>query len=97
MALEIEWSNEAEKQLDEVIKHIENRWTEKELNSFFSRLEQSLEAIQKNPNTYKNSQRQKGVKEFLVHPHNTIFYTFDKTKIHIISFWSNRMFLDKEK
>lgn len=90
MALTIVWSNEAEEQLDRIIAYLESNWTEKESRKFFSRLEESLQSIANNPGTYKNSLRKKGVKEFLLTPHNSIFYTFDSKNLYIISVWANK-------
>lgn len=93
MALEIVWSDEADKQLDEIIDYLKNTWNERQLHDFFTRLEESLKAIKTNPGTFKDSQRKAGVKEFLVTPHNTLFYTFDKKCVYIISFWANKKLL----
>lgn len=91
MALTIVWSNEAEEQLDRIVEYLETNWTEKEIRKFFSRLEESLKAIANNPATYKNSLRKKGVKEFLITTHTSIFYTFDRKNLYVISIWANKM------
>lgn len=90
MALEIFWTAEAEIQLEKIIHFLESNWTNKEITSFFKRLEKSLTAIVLNPTTYKLSHRKEGVREFLITKHNTIFYTFDDHYVYIISIWSNK-------
>lgn len=90
MALDIFWTAEAEMQLDEVTQFLESNWTDKEITSFFKRLEKSLSAIALNPTTYKLSHRKEGVREFLITKHTTIFYTFDNNYVYIISIWSNK-------
>jgi len=40
MALEIFWVDEANEGLDEIIGHLEEKWTEKEIHRFFTRLEE---------------------------------------------------------
>ncbi|MCF6353115.1 MAG: type II toxin-antitoxin system RelE/ParE family toxin [Cyclobacteriaceae bacterium] len=49
MALKIVWTDEANEGLDEIIEYIEEKWTEKELNKFFTRLEDCLEKIKEAP------------------------------------------------
>ena len=90
MAFKIIWSKTAIQQLDETIDYLEKEWSDKELSNFFNRLEESLTAIQENPNTYKNSYRKQGLKEFQVTSHNTIFYTVNANTINIVTFWANK-------
>ena len=90
MALEVIWSDEALQQLRTTIEYLENNWPESSVKDFFERLEDGLKAIQNNPNTYKKSLRRPGFREFQVTSHNTIFYTFSKSHINIVSLWSNK-------
>lgn len=90
MALEIVWSDEANQQLDEIIAHFEEYWTEKEISNFFIRLEEGLAAIKESPHRYNNSLRKPGTKEFVLSPHTTIFYTYDTSHLYILLLWPNR-------
>ncbi len=49
MALVIEWTLEAEKQLDDIIEYLESNWTEREIRNFFRKLEKALEVISSKP------------------------------------------------
>ncbi len=95
MALEIVWSEEAENQLSEIIEYLENEWSEKEIRNFFVRLEESLYEISKNPDTYKNSTRKPGTKEFQHSKQTTIFYTYDQKNVNILLLWPNKQNPDK--
>jgi plasmid stabilization system protein ParE len=63
MALEIVWTDEANKGLDEIIINLEAKWTEKQVRDFFSRLEECLEKIKEAPHRQKNSLRKPGAKD----------------------------------
>jgi plasmid stabilization system protein ParE len=89
MALEIVWSDEANKGLDEIIWHLEEKWTKKEIHKFFTRLEECLENIKEAPHRQKNSVRKPGTKEYQHSQQTTIFYTFDDKEVHILRVWAN--------
>lgn len=90
MALEVVWTNEAAKQLVEVIEYLEENWTETEISNFFTRLEESINSICNNPDTYKNSLRKKGTKEFQLSKKTTIFYSFDDQVVNVLLLWPNK-------
>ena len=89
MALEIVWSDEANEGLDEIIEHLEKKWTDKELHNFFTRLEECLAKIKEAPQRPKNSLRKPNTKEFQHSPQTTIFYTFTDKEINILRVWAN--------
>lgn len=89
MALEIVWADEANEGLDEIIKHLEEQWTEMEVRNFFTRLEECLENIKEAPHRQKNSLRKEGAKEFQHSPQTTIFYTYDDKVVNILRLWAN--------
>ena len=91
----IEWSLEAQTNLNNVIAFLENEWTEKELRNFSKRLETQLLIIQQTPEIYKNSLRKEGLRECLVTKHSTLFYSYDDEKLHIVTIFDNRQ--DPEK
>lgn len=91
MALEIEWTETAENQLDGIIAYLEANWTIKEIKQFFKNLEQGIETIAKRPKQQKKSLRKEGAYEYQLSPQVTIFYTFDTEQATILLLWSNRM------
>lgn len=95
MALEVEWTETAENQLDGIIEYLESNWTIKDINQFFRKLEQGIEIIGNRPKQQKKSLRKEGAYEYQLSPQTTIFYTFDTKKVTIMLLWSNRMNPDK--
>jgi len=89
MALEIVWTDEANKGLDEIIEHLEEKWTERELSDFFTRLEECLSKIEEAPHRPKDPVRKEGTKEFQHSPQTTIFYTYDDKVVNILRLWAN--------
>ena len=89
MALDIVWTDEANEGLDEIIEHLEKKWTEREIQTFFVRLEECLEKIKEAPQRQKDSLRKLGTKEYQHSPQATIFYTFDDKVVNILKIWAN--------
>lgn len=91
MALEIIWTQTAERQLERIIEYLRTNWTKKEIRHFFKSLEKGIETISTSPNQQKESLRKKGTHEYHLSPQTTIFYAFDENKATILLLWSNRM------
>ena len=91
MALEIEWTAEAERQLDQIIEYLAIRWTQKETEIFFQKLEKGIEIISRNPKQQKQSLRKENTYEYQLSKQTTIFYDFDTTKATILLLWQNAM------
>ncbi len=89
MALEIVWADEANEDLDEIIEHLEEKWTEKETRQFFTRLEECLSKIKEAPHRQKDSIRKPKTKEYQHSPQTTIFYSFDDKVVNILRLWAN--------
>lgn len=89
MALEVFWTDVANEGLDEIIKYLSEKWSEKEIEYFFKRLEKCIEKIKEAPHRQKDSLRKSGAKEFQHSPQTTIFYSYDKTTIYILRLWIN--------
>ena len=97
MALEIVWSKEAEKQLDDVIEYLESNWTDKEISNFFQKLESAIQEIRSAPHRNKKSERKSDTHEYQLAPQITIFYNFEEKQIAVLLLWSNRQNPDKLK
>jgi plasmid stabilization system protein ParE len=91
MALELIWTQTAERQLDRTIEYLQNNWTEREISQFFNKLEKGLKTILTTPDMQKKSLRKDGTFEYQISPQTTIFYAFDEKKATILLLWSNRM------
>lgn len=64
MALKVDWADEANDDLDEIIKYLEEKWTDEQIHSFFTRLEECLSYITDALHRPKDSLRKEGTKEY---------------------------------
>ena len=90
MALKVAWTEEAEKQLDDVILYLESNWTEREIRNFFKKLESAITKIKSAPDRHKKSQRKEGTYEYQLSPQTTIFYSFNAKEIVVLLLWPNK-------
>lgn len=90
MALKIIWSEEADFNLDSIIKYLQSNWTEKELKNFSVKLDEQISLVAQFPLLYKQSKRLQGARECVITKHNSLFYIVDKASIYILSIWDNR-------
>ena len=95
MALKIVWSKESRESLVAIIGYLEENWSEKEIKKLASLLEEQLTLISIKPKTYKKSKRLLGTHECLLTKHNSLFYTYDKFNLFIVTIWDNRQSQDK--
>lgn len=89
MALRLDWTDEANSDLDDIITYLEEEWEEEQIHHFFTRLEECLDHITSAPQRSKNSLRKEGTKEYQHSPQTTIFYSFDDHAVHILRLWTN--------
>lgn len=77
----IEWQDEAEADLLEILSYISERNAPAAFNLYQS-IERALEHLPDHPYLYKPSQRLAGARELVVHPNYIIFYEVtDRIKI----------------
>lgn len=91
MALIIEWTKEAEIQLENILDYLVLNWTQKEVSRFFSDLEEGLEIISNQPLQQKASIRKPKAREYQLSPQTTLFYEFDERVVTVMMLWSNKM------
>ena len=90
----IEWSLEAQANLNDIMTYLESEWTEKEVSYFSERLEKQLLIILQTPEIYKKSLRKTGLRECQITHHNTLFYTYDNERLYIVTVFDNRQYPD---
>jgi plasmid stabilization system protein ParE len=86
----VEWSLEAQTNVNNIIAYLENEWTEKEIRYFSEHLDKQLSVILQAPEIYKKSLRKAGLRECPITNHNTLFYTYDDEKLYIVTIFDNR-------
>ncbi|MES2588256.1 MAG: type II toxin-antitoxin system RelE/ParE family toxin [Bacteroidota bacterium] len=88
--MKLEWTEIALDDYDNCIHYLENEFTEKEILSFILTMENCLDLIKKNPNSFPKSDY-KNIRYILVIPQVSIYYTTSNNLIQIVRVWNNRM------
>lgn len=81
----------ASTKLDSILNYLQTEWSEQVKIEFISKLEKTFEQIHKYPNSFKKSDKIKGLHQVIVSKQTSYFYRFDKNTITIITFFDNRM------
>ncbi len=89
------WSDEALKNLKNILDYLEQRWTERETGSFVELLEHQLMLISNNPWLFPLSDRYSDLRKSVLSFQTTIYYRITGDEIHLISLFDNRQ--DPEK
>lgn len=88
MALEIIWTPQAEKGLDNVLHYLEKEWTPREILQLGKKINQILYQIKNNPDLYPKSITYKKLHKAIVDKNNYLVYRVNtkKSSIEIIDF-----------
>lgn len=89
--LELRWAAEAEKNLEDIIEYLENRWTEREIRSFQVKLRVLLNQISKTPKLFPSSPTRPHLRRAVLSKQTTVVYTFDDKTVYILRLFANRM------
>ena len=79
---DIEWTVEAEQNLDAIFDYLEATWTEKEIRTFAKKLEENLQIISEFPTIFPYYDEVKNVRRCVLSPQTTIYYrsVYEKRK-----------------
>lgn len=97
--MNINWSQQAKKEYEEILHIIATRWGLKEVEKFIQKTEAFLNIIKENPYCFIKSTKKDNICKALITKHNTLFYLIKPKKMEIIllSFWDNRKNPNKQK
>jgi plasmid stabilization system protein ParE len=88
----IEWTSEAEQNLNAVFDYLEENWTQREISNFAIKLESNLQHISEHPTAFPYYSKEKNVRRCVLSSQTTIYYTevpFEN-RIVIITLFDNR-------
>jgi len=74
-------SKKAEEKLNSLFDYLVLHWSVKVKSNFMEKLVKNVETIKNNPESFPESEKQKGLRKCVVTKHNAIFYRFDDHKI----------------
>ncbi|MDR3339472.1 MAG: type II toxin-antitoxin system RelE/ParE family toxin [Candidatus Symbiothrix sp.] len=99
MAPIIEWTQNAQKELNTVYDYLEENWTQREIVNFSRQLENILSIIIRFPFIYPSSKQRDTVRRCVISKQSSLYYqvNIEKEKIIILSFFDNRRNSNKLK
>jgi len=90
------WTDEAFRNLENIITYLEKFWTEKEIRKFARLLDKQLILIKKNPSLYPYSKKSDDIRKSVL-TKITLYYRIIETEIYLISLFDSRQNPDKLK
>ena len=88
--LKIRWTEEATKNLENIIIYLETNWRTKELKKFFQKLEKQLLLLSIFPEAYPLSQKKKIIHRCVLTKNLTIYYTVKDDSLILFSLFDTR-------
>ena len=89
---DIEWTLEAEQNLNSIFDYLEKVWTEREISIFAKKLESNLQTISLYPTLFPYFNKEKSMRRCVMSSQTTIYYCDIQTdkKIVVITLFDNR-------
>ena len=97
MDYKIFWTEEAIRNLDEIIDYLQFRWTQREVNNFKSKLFKQIDLIHKNPYLFPISTFQPRLRKAVLSKQTTIFYEVKDKIIYLVYIFVNYKSTDRLK
>ena len=92
---EIQWTEHALSELNEVFDYLKANWTKKEISKLSIKIEKTIELISKNPDLFPEINKKKKIRRAVITKHNTLYYQKKDNTLEVVSFFSNRKNPDK--
>jgi plasmid stabilization system protein ParE len=83
MAIKILWSKHAEQGYDNIVKYLENEWTDKEVGKFISETNRFFELLKHNPKMLEQSQSRKNLYRGPINSLTMLTYSYQPKKKEI--------------
>lgn len=87
---EIEWSNQAIHNFEEIVGYLSNSWNEKVVKDFVRSVDRAVTHITMFPYAFPATSYKQGVRRYVLSDINTIYYVVKKDIINIVAIGDNR-------
>jgi plasmid stabilization system protein ParE len=90
MNYQVQWSNQAIKTVNSVIKYLREEWTEKEVDNFLNKLDDVVSMIEINPELFRESIKKKHVHLAIIKRRTLLVYQVrpQKKQVILLMFWN---------
>jgi plasmid stabilization system protein ParE len=83
------WTEEANKNLSNIIKYLEDNWTKREIEKFLKKLNKQISIIQSQPDSFPKTNNY-NVRRSVVAKQITLYYSISQDTLNIVSLFDNR-------
>jgi plasmid stabilization system protein ParE len=90
MRLEVRFTEEAEKDLQDIVTYLEEVWNEKVVDEFISEIDEQIARIAEMPYLFPKTERRENVRKCLINKRVALFYKVTENIIFLLSFRSTR-------
>ncbi len=97
MDYKIFWTEEAIRNLDEIIEYLQNKWTQREVDNFKAKLSKQIDLIHQNPYLFPVSSFQPRLRKAVLSKQTTIFYEVKDQTIYLVYIFVNYKSTDRLK
>jgi plasmid stabilization system protein ParE len=84
------WTEEALRNLDEILIYLETNWTDRERKTFIIKLSKQVDLIYRNPNLFPVSEYNSRLRKAVLSKQTTIFYELDGFNINLIYLFNSK-------
>ncbi len=84
------WTEEALRNLDEILIYLETNWTDRERKAFIIKLSKQVELLHRNPKLFPVSEYNSRLRKAVLSKQTTIFYEFDGFNINLIYLFNSK-------
>ena len=97
MDYKIFWTEEAIRNLEEIIDYLHSRWTQRELDNFKVKLSKQIDLISRSPKLFPISTFQPRLRKAVLSKQTTVFYEVKNKTIYLAYIFVNYKSQDKLK
>jgi plasmid stabilization system protein ParE len=84
------WSDEAERNLEDILDYLTSRWTEREISNYKNQLSKQLDFITKFPYMFPSSEQNDRLRKAVMSKQTIIFYEVKEGAINIAYLFNTR-------
>ena len=97
MALEINWTRQANKKFDKILEYLLDEWKEQVTGTFVKKTYEVLNTLAEFPEIGPIELKSKAIRGFTIVKQVNVFYKVSRNKLIILDFFDNRQSPSKKK
>ena len=90
MRIEVRFTEEAEKDLQDIVTYLEEVWNEKVVDEFVNEIDEQIDRIAEMPYLFPKTKKRQNVRKCLINKRVALFYKVTENIIFLLAFRSTR-------